>query len=77
MPECGLPLPCESTISSDSDTLAITNSGNGPAIAGIGTNGPGVTARSADNTGITANITNSIGVRAPIATMLYLQLRWV
>ena len=38
MPECGLPLPCESTVASDSNALTITNSGIGSAIRAIGTN---------------------------------------
>ena len=37
MPECGLPLPCESTVASDSNALTITNSGIGSAIRAIGT----------------------------------------
>jgi hypothetical protein len=37
MSECGLPLPCESTVASDSNALTITNSGDGSAIAAIAT----------------------------------------
>jgi hypothetical protein len=65
MADCGLPLPCESTVSGESHALKITNSGNGAAIVAVATgnafalradspNGPAVIA--------TSNAANSIGV---------------
>lgn len=76
MADCGLLLPCESTVSSDSDALTITNSGGGAAIAAIatgsfatalkaeGTSGPGMVATSEDDSGITAVSNSNHGVRA-------------
>jgi hypothetical protein len=45
MPDCGLPLPCRSAVTSNSTALTITNRGNGSAIAGIATSERGVAVR--------------------------------
>jgi hypothetical protein len=42
MPDCGLSLPCRSAVTSNSNALTITNSGNGSAIAAIATSERGV-----------------------------------
>jgi hypothetical protein len=67
---CGLPLPCENTVASDSVALTIRNSGNGNAIAGISTNERvGVVGRttgtSVDSAGV-HGIGGSIGVRGTL-----------
>src|SRR5262249_15387608 len=65
---CGLPLPCENTVASDSVALTIRNSGNGNAIAGISKR-VGVVGRttgtSLDSVGVDG-IGGSIGVRGTL-----------
>jgi hypothetical protein len=69
MADCGFPLPCESTISSDDTALTITNEGNGSVITAIASGDdpilsrPALTARSINSSGIVANSDNNDGVR--------------
>src|SRR6476660_2049588 len=65
---CGLPLPCENTVASDSVALTIRNSGNGNAIAGISTKHRiGVVGRTTGIKGVGVHgIGGSIGVRGTL-----------
>jgi hypothetical protein len=75
MADCGFPLPCDSTISSNIVALKIINEGEGgvikaeskgfgTAIEAEGIEAPGMTTRSFNGTGIVANSDNDDGVRA-------------
>jgi hypothetical protein len=65
MADCGLPLPCESTISGETDALKITTTGNGAAIVAVATgNGSAIRVESTNGDGVfaTCNASNSVGV---------------
>lgn len=82
MAECGLPIPCESSVSTpEQAALSITNQGadgtairaHAPAGFGIGVqaesiDGPGVVATSTSGSGLTATSVSSNGVRAQSGT---------
>lgn len=66
MPDCGLPLPCESTVASEGEAFRITNSGGGAAIAAVAT-GPtavALTAQSDEAAAMTASSSTGSGVVA-------------
>jgi hypothetical protein len=65
MADCGLPLPCESTVLGESHALKITNSGSGSTIIAVAIgNGAALRAESTNDLAViaTSNAADSIGV---------------
>jgi hypothetical protein len=57
MVDCGIPLSCESTVSSGSPALKITNTGDGGAVAASAATGIAVTAQKANRATVLATST--------------------
>jgi hypothetical protein len=65
MPDCGLPLPCESTVAVNGDALTIANDGGGGAITAFADNGTfGVRAAGRAAGVFAIGLENGVGVLA-------------